>query len=249
MRLPSPYFLKSDANDKERIRLEPDLRYYGPEMTEGGFNPVEIRYLTPSTDVFSLGILFYEIYRFNLLSTSVHSPIIGVVSNAVNFHRAALDALSALDYSFLPINIQFLIRGMIQTNVSARLTTQSVANAQIFTSGNFPCLVSYIDTLFASYIYPPSILEFAPHISSLVSLIFYLLFQFFLLVGVLSVLKTVDTLPARDLGTQCSQLIALPNHLASFPTRVLAGTILPVICRLCVANPQVSLAAVIACCQ
>ena len=57
--------------------------------------------------------------------------------------------------------------------------------------------------------------------------------------GVLSVLKTVDTLLARDLGTQCSQLIALPNHLPSFPNRVLAGTILPIICRLCVANPQV----------
>ena len=118
LRLPSPYFLKSDANDKERIRLEPDLRYYGPEMTEGGFNPVDIRYLTPSTDVFSLGVLFYEIYRFNLLSTSVHSPIIGVVSNAVNFHRAALDALSILDYSCLPINIQFLIVGNSQLYMS-----------------------------------------------------------------------------------------------------------------------------------
>ena len=191
LRLPSPYFLKSDASEKEKVRLEPDLRYYGPEMTDGGFNPPEIRYLSPATDVFALGVLFYEVYRFNLQATSVHAPIIGVVSNAVNFHRAALDSLGSLDYSYLPMNVQFLVKGMMQFNVTARLATQAIANAQIFTSGT------------------------------------------------LSVLKSVDTLTARDVGTQCSQLIALPNHLASFPTRVLSGTILPIVCRLCTAHPQV----------
>ena len=191
LRLPSPYFLKTDAHEKERVRLEPDLRYYGPEMTEGGFNPPEIRYLTPATDVFALGVLFYEVYRFNLIPTSLHAPVIGVVGNAVNFHRAALDALTVLDYSFLPMSIQFLLKGMVQPAASARMATQAVANAQVFTSGT------------------------------------------------LSALKTVDTLPARDLGTQCSQLIALPHHLASFPLRVLTGTVLPIVCKLTAANPQV----------
>jgi SCY1-like protein 2 len=64
-RLASPYFLQAVAPATAALitRLEPDLRYAAPECTDGGLNPPGVRYLTPVADVFSLGILFYEIYR------------------------------------------------------------------------------------------------------------------------------------------------------------------------------------------
>jgi hypothetical protein len=49
------------------IRLEPDIRYSAIELTTGGYNPPGIRYLTPAADVFSLGVLAYEFYNYNLM--------------------------------------------------------------------------------------------------------------------------------------------------------------------------------------
>ena len=173
-KLASPYFLKAD-NNAHIIRLEPDLKYGGPEMTEGGFNPPGIRFLTPATDIFSLGLLFYEIYRFNIIKDSRHSSIVGVVNNAVNFHQAGLDALSALDYSFLPPELQQILRGMIQFNPTSRVSPSAITSHTYFTS------------------------------------------------GALALIKTIDGLGARDVGFQAAQLIALPQHLSVFPTRIIEG--------------------------
>jgi SCY1-like protein 2 len=64
-RLASPYFLQAYPITTTSLvsRLEPDLRYAGPECTDGGLNPPGVRYLTPVADVFALGLTFYEIYR------------------------------------------------------------------------------------------------------------------------------------------------------------------------------------------
>lgn len=65
-RLASPYFLQAypPATLALITRLEPDLRYAAPECTDGGLNPPGVRYLTPVADMFSLGLVFYEIYRY-----------------------------------------------------------------------------------------------------------------------------------------------------------------------------------------
>lgn len=73
-RVASPYFLNQTAASPY-MRLLPDLRYCGPEMTEGGYNPPSVRYLTTAEDIFSLGVLIYELYKYNLKSApskSIH---------------------------------------------------------------------------------------------------------------------------------------------------------------------------------
>lgn len=64
-RLASPYFMQAYPPTTLALvtRLEPDLRYAAPECTDGGLNPPGVRYLTPVADIFSLGLVFYEIYR------------------------------------------------------------------------------------------------------------------------------------------------------------------------------------------
>jgi SCY1-like protein 2 len=192
LKMPSPYFLKVDPNS-HILRLEPDLRYSGLELTTGGYNPQGIRYLTPSTDVFALGVLAFEVYRFNI-QQAPHACIIGVVNNNVNYHLPALEALSVLDYSFLPPSgpaggIKEILRGMMDLQVRTRFSTDMISSH--------------------------------PFCST----------------GAIAFLRTVDTLAARDVGTQASLLLSLPQHMTAFPPRLLERTVLPTICKLCVGNP------------
>ena len=151
------------------------------------------RYLTPATDVFALGILMFEVYRFNLLRAP-HSCIVGVVNNNVNYHTPALEALSALDYSFLPSSgpsggLKEILQGMMMIDVRTRVSTNEIANHAFFVT------------------------------------------------GAISFLRVVDTLKSRDVGAQSSLLLVLPQHLDSFPQRVLERTVLPTICSLTLSNP------------
>lgn len=192
LNMPSPYFLKNDPNS-HILRLEPDLRYSGLELTTGGYNPQGIRYLTPITDVFALGVLAFEVYRFNI-QLAPHASIIGVVNNNVNYHLPALEALSVLDYSFLPPSgpgggLREILRGMLDLQVRTRFSTDMISNHPFCAS------------------------------------------------GAIAFLRTVDTLAARDVGTQASLLLSLPQHMSAFPPRLLERTVLPTICRLCVGNP------------
>ncbi len=139
-RLASPYFLKATNS---ALRLEPDLRYCGPETTDGGFNPPGIRYLTPSSDVFSLGLLAYELYRYNLKEIperSTHRPPLSLTNNDALQHHYALDALKAFDFSFLPSGVSQLVVGLLQLNVSVRLSTSDVINHQYFVTGSLALL-------------------------------------------------------------------------------------------------------------
>jgi SCY1-like protein 2 len=178
LQLASPYFLKKDVNCNV-IRLEPDLRYYGGELTVGGYNPSGIRYLTPASDIFALGILFYEIFRFNIQKTP-HSCIIGVVNNNIIYHQQALNTLEILDYTFLSsqVGLKDILKNMIELNPTSRRSTNAIANSPLFTSGP------------------------------------------------LSILRLIDNLHTRDIGTQASQLINLPNHLKAFSVRILEGIVI-----------------------
>lgn len=189
-KIPSPYFLKSNPNSSV-IRLEPDLRYSSLELTTGGFNWVGIRYLTPACDVFSLGILSYEVYRFNM-QVVPHSSIIGVVNNNVQSHESCLTALTVLDFSFLDSHnsgLKEIIKGMLHMNAASRLKSDEISNHNFFVTGPLMCL------------------------------------------------RSIDTLATRDVGTQSAQLISLPQHMGTFPPRVLQRTVLPTICKICQSNP------------
>jgi SCY1-like protein 2 len=141
-RLASPYFLKASPIS-HGVRLEPDLRYSGPECTDGGFNPPGIRYLTPASDLFSLGLLAYEMYRYNLKDIperNSHRCVLTLTNNDVLQHHFALDALKALDFSFLPSGVSQLVIGLLQLNVMVRLTTADIINNQYFVSGSLAVL-------------------------------------------------------------------------------------------------------------
>jgi len=49
--------------------------------------------------------------------------------------------------------------------------------------------------------------------------------------GNLAVLRAVDSLPLRDVGTQGAQLSNLRSQLSDFPPRLLIGAVLPAVCR------------------
>ena len=76
-RLASPYFMQAypPATTGLVSRLEPDLRYAAPECSDGGLNPPGVRYLTPVADVFSLGLVFYELYRYVSSALPISLPL------------------------------------------------------------------------------------------------------------------------------------------------------------------------------
>jgi SCY1-like protein 2 len=85
-RLASPYFLQACPGSTIALvsRLEPDLRYAAPEVTDGGLNPPGVRYLTPVADVFSMGLTFYEIFRYVLNFPIARYPCRSVVCCGIN---------------------------------------------------------------------------------------------------------------------------------------------------------------------
>ena len=132
----SPYFLKPTA--PSAVRLEPDLAFSCPELTEGGSQPAAIRNITPIADVFSLGVLAYEIYRFNfrlIPEGKQYMPIISVMNNSADRHNEALQIVRNLDCSFLPSSMQPLVINMTQIETRFRMTTTDVANNQFFSTG------------------------------------------------------------------------------------------------------------------
>ena len=197
LRVASPYFLKASSNpsniNPNLIRLEPDIRYSAIELTAGGYNPPGIRYLTPAADVFSLGVLAYEFYNYNLkcgLEYRPHSTLLAVTNSSSSiFHsETAINAISTQDFTFLPAGVNNILRGMLHPSAGARLSLLDIMNNAYFLSGN------------------------------------------------LAVLKNIDSLQSRDIGSQYSTLVGLTNQLGSFPTRMLESTVLTAICKLCISN-------------
>ena len=150
-RLASPYFLKA-AEASNKVRLEPDLRYCGPETTLGGVNPTSVRYLTPSEDVFALGVLIFELYRFNLKELkesrrgAPHLPLVPLYNNSVAQHHSALEILGGLDMAFLPSGLAPLLVGMLQPQPSSRVGTTDICSSAFFATGSLAVLRA-VDTL------------------------------------------------------------------------------------------------------
>ena len=191
MKLPSPYFLKPITSTLMSLRLEPDVRYSAPELTIGGYSHSSVRYITPTADVFSVAIMAYEVYAFNLnksMNNRTFEPIVPVTSNNALMHHTALTNLTKLDFNFMNPKIGMLLRGMMTFEGNTRLSTSDVINNPYFVSGS------------------------------------------------LAVLRNIDTLHNRDIGSQSSILLSLANQLGDFPTRILQSTVLPIICKLCAQN-------------
>lgn len=152
-RVASPYFLKAVNNVNQTqslIRLEPDLRYSSPEMTEGGYNPPGVRYLAPAHDVFSLGLVMYEVYRFNLKMTpnerSSFRSFLTIINNDASQYSASFDQMRYIDYSFLPLGIDRLLGGLLQSNHQQRLTATDITTNPFYVSGN-QAIISSIEKL------------------------------------------------------------------------------------------------------
>ncbi len=177
-------------------RLEPDVRYSAPELTTGGYSNANVRYLTPTSDIFSLGMLAYEVYQFNLKGSvsmdspmRTHIPTLNIQGNNALLHETAVrNTIPVLDFSFVNQGVSSFIKGMIQPDTSSRYSAVDLMNHQYFITGS------------------------------------------------LAVLKSIDTLQTRDIGTQSSILLGLPSQLGPFPARILQTAILPAICKLCAAN-------------
>jgi len=184
-RVASPYFLRAMNSGNSRVRLEPDLRYLGPEVTAGGLDPPGIRYMQPTTDVFALGVLFYEAYKYNLklaLERRPHLCTMPLSGNSAMDHPNALTSLSNMDVNFLPHGLASLLQAMMASQTHLRITTADIGNHSYFNTGN------------------------------------------------LAVLRTVDALPSRDVGTLGTQLQSLVSQLGDFPERLLVSSVLPAIC-------------------
>lgn len=141
-RIASPYYLKAPIStpNQPMTRLEPNLAYLPPECTDGGYNPPGVRFLSPQCDLFSLALVLYEIYRYNLALSPTdrlnYRPMLPITNNDVNQHHMSLDLIPSFDYSFLPPGIDRLITGLLQLNVSYRLTSGDIINNAYFVTGN-----------------------------------------------------------------------------------------------------------------
>eukprot|EP01032_Pedospumella_encystans_P008250 gene8250-9815_t len=141
-RLASPYFMQACPITTTSVvsRLEPDLRYAAPECTEGGFNPPGVRYLTPVADMFALGVVFYEIYRFNLKLTpperSYSRPLIMITNNDALQHVHAMAILQGTDYSFMPQGAGSIVSSLMNPNAQFRGTTTDIVNNSYFVTGS-----------------------------------------------------------------------------------------------------------------
>lgn len=136
-KIATPYFMNATSS---LLRLEPDLRYAAPELTEGGLGTVHE--VTPAADVFALGITAIEMYRYNLHYANRGScpPVLNVSTNTVQDHHIALRGLTSLDLSTVPHGVLQLITGMTQYNMNARISVSDVINNPFFHTGNLAVL-------------------------------------------------------------------------------------------------------------
>ena len=140
----SPYFLRIMPNS-HLMRLEPDLAYSSPELSAGGSSSPSVRYISPATDIYSLGILAYEVYRFCLKTAAegrAFTPTVCVSNNSADYHAVALEAMRSLDFSFLPHEIVPLIASMLQADARQRPSIAEVIGHQFFASGAMAVLKS-----------------------------------------------------------------------------------------------------------
>lgn len=152
-RIALPYFLGPGSAAVKSIRLEPDLRYSGSEMSDGGAggDGATIRQASHTSDVFSLGLVGYEMYRYNLMLAvqgRAHSPVIQIHNNNLNDHPLAVQAVDSLDYSSVPLAARQLLTGMMQHNAQSRISLLDLTNNPFFHSGDMAVLSTVDELLF-----------------------------------------------------------------------------------------------------
>ena len=139
-KLASPYFLKETAVPKG-VYFEPNLEYSSPEMT--ATNPATpLRYLTPAADVFSLGVILYEVYHFLLKSPDMHMKRLLIVPcNSLSSHQSqCLSLRSRMQTSGFPSPVLLLLEGMLQPEASRRFSLVNLLNSTFFNTGQISTL-------------------------------------------------------------------------------------------------------------
>jgi len=188
----SPYFFHNSNSANKGIRLEPDLNYSAPELSQGGGSA--IRYVSAASDFYSLGLVAFETYRYNLKylkeGKKNFSTLLNIKDNNLNQHQAVTAALlSSLDMTAIPNGVSQLVLGMLQVSPTSRISPNDIINNSYFHSGP------------------------------------------------IAILRSLDHMHTRDIGSQASQLSALPAQISTFPPRILEATILPAIGRVCCLQP------------
>jgi serine/threonine protein kinase len=160
-------------------------------MTAGGYNPTNSRLVGPPADLFSLAIVAYEMYRFNLYQAprgSTHQPAIVVHNNSLVQHQQSLESICSIDMTGVPSGIAQLLANLLNLNCDMRISAIDITSYPAFNTGT------------------------------------------------LAVLRTIDNLHTRDIGTQASQLSALSSQLEPCPPRLLESSVLVSICKICMSN-------------
>lgn len=188
-----PYFMGQKGNSS--FRLDPDLRYCGPEFTDGvTISSTSIRSVNAASDIFALAVTVYEMYRYNLRLASLgrsNSPLFDLHGNAPIDHCTTITmTLQTVDFTCLPPNLCQLMMGLLQSNAGSRVTVIDVINNPFFHSGP------------------------------------------------LGVLRSVDNILTRDIGSQAALLASLSGQLSFFAPRIQEIIILPMLCKLTTVNPS-----------
>ena len=153
MRAASPYFLKAQPNAHIAI-VEPNLSYAAPELTVGGLNHADIRFLNAATDMFSLGVTFFEIYQYNLYSrpnNKLHNNLIPVHNNNFTQQLASLENLSRIDLNSIPAPLRPLIVGLLQPEPRARVNANDLINNPYFVTGSLAVVCYFMFVIMNCY--------------------------------------------------------------------------------------------------
>ena len=138
-KLASPYFLR-ELHQQKGVYFEPNLEYSGPELTVSN-QMTPLRYLSPAADVFSLGVVLYDVYHFFLKSCGIQKRLLTVPNNAIATHQAqCLSFRSRMDTSGFPSPVSLLLEGMLQFEDSRRFTLVNLLNNSFFNSGQISTL-------------------------------------------------------------------------------------------------------------
>ena len=101
-----------------------------------------LRYLTPAVDVFSLGVILYEVYHFLLKSLDMHTKRLLIVpGNSLSSHQTqCLSLRSRMQTEGFPSPVLLLLEGMLQLDASRRFSMVNLLNSTFFNTGQISTL-------------------------------------------------------------------------------------------------------------
>lgn len=103
--------------------------------------------MAPEADIFSLGVVIYEMYRFNLFLAAngkANLNLVSVQHNAVPMHQIALEnSVYQLDTSCLPFSMANLMKRILMVH-DGRANAIEIINNPAFQTGTILCLSLFL---------------------------------------------------------------------------------------------------------